>query len=221
MSLLGCFHKLMAYVFLFVKHSAPGQPSFDQVRETINDMLDDAAKRADRLGIAEESFKKAEFAVCTWIDEMIIASQWENRFAWVAQLLQRERYGISNAGELFYERMHDLLPDEKNVREVFLACISFGFEGRFFGEEKQKERRSLRLRAIKEVYGAPVKSLPPVLFPEARAPLPKEQRAQRSFDYKKPLIAATAVLGAVIVCGAVYSLILDSSLDTIFNTTLL
>lgn len=221
MTLRNCFHDLMAYVFLFVKHGAPGQPSFDQLRQRINAMLEEAANRADRLDIPRERTQKAEFAVCAWVDETLIASQWSDRFIWLANLLQRERYGISNAGDLFYERLNALPPDEKDVREVFLACISFGFEGRHFGEGKKRERKDIRLRIIADVYGEPQKDLPGVLFPEALPPKQKSQRDKRVFSYKKPLAACVcAALASFLMWGA-YSYILGDSLDMIFANTLL
>ena len=221
MTLLDCFHDLLAYVFLFVKHGASGQPSFEQLRQQINTMLAEAANRAERLDIPKERIQRAEFAVCTWIDETLIASQWESRFIWVANLLQRERYGISNAGDVFYERLNALLPDEKDVRKVFLACISFGFEGRYFGGEKKRERQDIRLRAIADVYGSSQKGLPQVLFPEALPPMQKNQRPKRTFDYKKPLVTCICSTMAIFLIWGIYSLILDDSLDTIFANTLL
>lgn len=221
MTLLACFHDLLAYVFLFVKHGAVGQPTFEHLRKEINGMLEEAANCAGRLDISKERYQKAEFAVCAWIDEALIASQWTDRFIWLAHLLQRERFGISNAGDLFYERLNALLPDEKDVREVFLACISFGFEGRYFGEEKKRERRDVRLRAIADVYGPPQKGLPEVLFPEALPPRQKDQRGKRVFSYKKPLVACACATVAIFLLWGTYSYVLGDFLDTIFANTLL
>lgn len=221
MSLLDCFHSLMAYLFLFVKYGAPGQPSFELMRQRITAMLEEASRRAARLDIPEEHFLKAEFAVCTWIDELLISSQWENRYTWVAQLLQRERYGISNAGDMFFERFDALSPAENDVREVYLACLSFGFEGRFFGQENSRERYDLRLRAIRDVYGKSHQAFPSVLFPDARPPLPHKDRVQRKFKYKKPLIACASASFAVFLIWGIYSFILSRSLDGIFASTLL
>ena len=221
MSLLDCFHKLMAYIFLFVKYGAPGQPSHELMRQRVTSMLEEASRRASRLDIPDDHFLKAEFAVCTWIDELLISSQWENRYAWVAQLLQRERYGISNAGELFFEKLAALSTDEKDVREVYLACLSFGFEGRFFGQDNSRERHELRLREIRDVYGKTHQAFPAVMFPDARPPLPHRDRVQRAFKYKKPLIACAAASCAVFLIWGVYSLVLSRSLDGIFASSLL
>lgn len=220
MTLLACFHDLMAYLYLFVKREAPGQPSYEKMRQSIETMLLEAENKADRLDIPKEAFLKAEFAVCAWIDETLVSSQWENRYVWVAQLLQRDRYGISNAGELFFERLNGFGPEEKDVREVYLACLSFGFEGRYFGPAKLRERRDIRLRTIRDVYGSPQKSLPAVLFPESRPPMSQEKRNQRVFTFKKPLIASAVATAAVLLFGVVYSSLLGGRLDALMTFTL-
>lgn len=108
MRLADCFIEAVTYV-LDVARKPQSFPQFDVVRAKVEDLLNASGRMAKTLGVAASEFQDARFAVCAWMDEMILGSQWEGKASWLHQPLQRTVYNTVNAGDEYFERLEKLL----------------------------------------------------------------------------------------------------------------
>ena len=69
-------------------------------------------------------YDDARFAVCAWVDEVILHMLWIHRDLWQRNLLQNKYYGTVNAGSEFYDRLNILGHGNVIVREVYFLCLS-------------------------------------------------------------------------------------------------
>jgi type VI secretion system protein ImpK len=132
------------------------------LRDRLTRLLDEAVRRSVADGIDRELAETADFAVCAFIDEILLAPGWQERQEWLRAPLQYARHNTATAGEDFYsvldtllqkaERLTpysvvsvadaDELKDDRagqqaltTVLEVFALCLSQGFTGMFFNDE--------------------------------------------------------------------------------------
>ena len=108
MRLADCFVEAVTYV-LDVARKPQAFPQFDVVRAKVEELLNASGRMAKTLGVAASEFQDARFAVCAWMDEMILGSQWEGKASWLHQPLQRTVYNTVNAGDEYFERLDALL----------------------------------------------------------------------------------------------------------------
>ena len=105
----AAFTELFAHVFAYIQGlrriGAQIQPPFQEVRKRVNALLEDSAAQAREAGADPRDFDDARFAVCAWVDETLMGSPWSAREEWRRNLLQSELYGVTNAGEEFFERL--------------------------------------------------------------------------------------------------------------------
>ncbi|MHA7879572.1 MAG: DotU family type IV/VI secretion system protein [Saccharospirillum sp.] len=103
-------------------------------------------EQAEAAGFTEESVREAWFAVCAYIDERLLTSDWSARSHWQRQPLQRDYFNTTNAGAEFYERLNQLNKhgDDRSVREVFLLVLGLGFKGRYFDPQDRPELEAAR-----------------------------------------------------------------------------
>lgn len=130
MHLTDCFMELMAYVVYFQRTSQKRQPSFEQVKADVTRLLSRSEELSRKGEVSREEFDTARFAVCAWVDEAILGSQWSHRNLWQREQLQRIMYNTTEAGEEFFERMNVLGFHQREAREVYYLCLSLGFMGR-------------------------------------------------------------------------------------------
>lgn len=104
---------------------------YEQTRQCIISQLEKAILGTCLEDICEEEKSSAHFAVIAWIDETIMCSQLSLCKSWKDELLQREYFNTTIAGELFFTKLSGLLPDYVQAREVFLFCLQNGFHGRY------------------------------------------------------------------------------------------
>lgn len=130
MHLTDCFMELMAYVVYFQRTVQKRQPLFEQVKADVTRLLSQSEALSRRGGVSADEFDTARFAVCAWVDETILASQWSHKNLWQREQLQRTLYNTTEAGEEFFDRMNALGFHQREAREVYYLCLSLGFMGR-------------------------------------------------------------------------------------------
>jgi type VI secretion system protein ImpK len=166
-SLHEVFTDLMAYVIFFENSCAQQPPSPGEFREKVLALVNAQEERMKTHGVAAEAFREARFAVLSWVDEMILNSNWPHRAQW--QHLMLGYYGTLNAGEEFFRRL-ELLPSQANdIREIYYLCLSLGFQGRYaFGDERQ-EMLNLKQTLYRQLCAnhGDIRQTYPRLFPEA------------------------------------------------------
>ena len=170
MRLMDCFMELLAYVVYFVKTVSQRQPTIDQVKSDIDRLVIQADTSAQREGLSGEDYEQARFAIFAWVDEVILNSAWQAKEQWQRQMLQRVHYQTTEAGELFFERLNNLGPHQRDVREVYYLCLAMGFTGRYCNPGDEFLIEQLKTSNLKVLLGSSV-DLPALekerLFPDA------------------------------------------------------
>ncbi|MDR1777095.1 MAG: DotU family type IV/VI secretion system protein [Desulfovibrio sp.] len=143
--------------------------------ERLTRLLNAACKRADADGVDRQIVEAADFAVCAFVDETLLSSQWSGREEWMRSPLQLVRHDTATAGEDFYRILDSLLqkaeelmpfgmttpgnqdkpvpPDAndaqrqslKSVLEVFALCLARGFTGMLFDDEAAIRAKLLKI----------------------------------------------------------------------------
>lgn len=131
MRLLDCFIELVAYVSYLLQSVQSQQASFEQVTTDISHLIGKSQDNFRQSSLPPEDFDLARFAVFAWIDEALLNSGWQGKGRWQSEQLQRTYYQTTDAGELFFDRLNQLGPQQNQVREVFYLCLALGFTGRY------------------------------------------------------------------------------------------
>ncbi len=150
MRVIDCFLEIFAYVsYLVDGRDSTGAPSFELVQQDLGQLMQGADETSAAAKLAPEDFQSAKFAVCAWVDEVILTSTWAGRNAWLREPLQRRYFETANAGEEFLARLQQMGPDKKEVREVYLMCLALGFTGPYYqdpqGQLEKIKQDNLRL----------------------------------------------------------------------------
>ncbi|MDQ5986620.1 MAG: hypothetical protein CSYNP_02350 [Syntrophus sp. SKADARSKE-3] len=145
MRLSNTFMELMSYTAHLLQRIKQGESApYDDVFR----LYDVLYKRARILGQADsnadEDFQEAWFAVCAWVDEMLLCSEWPERDRWEGRQLQRLYFNTVNGGEEFFIRLQALPPEKGQVREVYLYCLAMGFKGQFFSPKDEAKLLQIR-----------------------------------------------------------------------------
>lgn len=204
MHLSDCFMELFAYVPHFVKTVSDRQPSQDQVRQSVLRLLALSESRIGQGQFTREDFDQAKFAVCAWVDEMLLSSSWEQKHLWLGEKLQKS-FLTCDAGVEFFERLNALGLHQREVREVYYLCLALGFTGKYCGPGDEYQLEQVRTAQLKLLVGSSV-GLPSLerteLFPDAwpsEAPLPaRPQPAARFSPLTAASLAAPVVLFAIL-----------------------
>ncbi|MBN2254537.1 MAG: DotU family type IV/VI secretion system protein [Deltaproteobacteria bacterium] len=137
MRLIDCFIEIIAYTADFLKTAVEENPDASAVEQDYAILFKRSEDKMKEGKFECEAWDSARFALCAWIDEMVMCSSWEGQSAWVHRQLQRMYYGSTNAGEEFFERLEELAPEAKDIREVYAYCLALGFKGRYFRKEDE------------------------------------------------------------------------------------
>lgn len=167
MRLVDYFMPVMARVAAFVQIPDSAMDAFD---EEIRSTVDAAQTRARVQGIPELEFKSALFAVCAWIDEALMRAGLEGFEVWPARMLQQHYFNTTRAGIQFFERLENLSSRDLELREVFLLCLTLGYQGKFALKGMEGEREALIRQQVNnyiEVSGVGVDPSKGLLFPDA------------------------------------------------------
>ncbi|HHO75385.1 MAG TPA: DotU family type IV/VI secretion system protein [Deltaproteobacteria bacterium] len=222
MRLSDCFIELIAYVVYFLKTAAKNQPGFDQIRADIERLMSEGRESIRYGEIPDADYDMARFAICAWIDESIMNSDWKDKMRWQREPLQRLYYQTTNAGELFFDRLNAIGAHQKDVREIFYLCLSMGFMGRYGNEGDQYLLEQLKTSNLKVLTGTSV-GIPSLekglLFPEAYPPetdSPAAGPGQNRFSMTT-LAVAGAPVALFTVLFIIYHFVLSNVSETLFS----
>ena len=175
MRLIDCFIPTLAYVRHFQRQPAGELTS---VRLQLEQLLSSAISSAETAKKSPADVQAALFAVVSWTDEILLSAPWSGAGQWARQLLQRQYFGISNAGDAFFSRLELLGASQIEVREVYLYALNLGFAGRYGYDRNAKALSDIRqaslllvmqdLRAQREAQGLSTE-MADLMFPEGYA----------------------------------------------------
>jgi len=212
MHLSDCFIDLVAYVTYFLRSVESRQPAFERVKADIQRLVAASEENMKKGLVPQEDYDHARFAIFAWIDEMILASPWDQRDLWLREQLQRIHYNTTDAGEKFYERLAALGAHQREVREIYYLCLALGFKGRHHSDEYALEQ--LKTSSLKLLMGSSL-GLPSLerveLFPEAwpagQMDLASRKRRPHYSWFTAACLVAPAVLFGLLF--AIYTFILN------------
>lgn len=145
--------------------------------ETLSKML---AKNIEDVyllgwGYSFEEYKEAQYLMAVLADEILINLNWAGRETWTSQLLEHALFETSNAGDIFFEKLNDLLrrsqASKKELAKVYLFALSLGFQGKFRGKEDSVKIGSYKKALYYFIFGKHIesKSVTSPLVPTAYA----------------------------------------------------
>ncbi len=204
MHLSESFMDLIAYVVYFLKTAGKRPLPYEQVRDRVWQLLTESRKAAAEF--PADDYDQARFAVCAWVDEAVMNSQWPERTAWQREPLQLKIYQTTNAGEIFFDRLNTLAGHQNDVREVYYLCLAMGFMGRFCKEEDRFLLDQLKTSNLKALTGASM-GLPSLkkgrLFPDAY-PVETAQATPRKAKARFGLVEIALGASPVVLFGVLY-----------------
>lgn len=193
MRLIDCFIELLAYTSFAMKEADQGRLEFEPFKKEVERLLDQGGEMKAAGGFAEDDYDAARFAVCAWVDESVLCSRWKDKELWEHQQLQRVYYDTTNAGEEFFRRLDAVPDDNKDLLELYGACLYLGFSGRYYAVRSRLELEAEGRRIREKVLGGmedPFRAEENKFFPAGYLD-PKERAKKRFFS----LGAVPAVLG--------------------------
>jgi type VI secretion system protein ImpK len=83
-----------------------------------------------KLGGGNEEWQYAKFAICAWVDSMLINAPWQGRGWWANNCLEKQYFGTRLAHAKFYEEARKAAAlARKNALEVYYIAVVLGFRG--------------------------------------------------------------------------------------------
>jgi type VI secretion system protein ImpK len=223
MRLTDCFSELVAYVTYFLKSVDRKQPPYEQIKADIHRLLSESEGCVKRELVSHENYDQARFAVCAWVDEVILDSSWEGRHLWQKERLQRLYYDTTDAGEAFYERLNALGLHQRDVREVYYLCLAMGFTGQYCQAGDEYLLGQLKTSNLKLLTGSSV-GLPSLermeLFPEAY-PTESDQQGSQEPRSKWSPFTLIFLAGPVVFFGVllwIYRFVLNNIGESFLST---
>jgi type VI secretion system protein ImpK len=227
MALIDCFLPPLAFAAMLGSEPNLSDTPYETARADMDRLLDQALEKArmEKPDYAEQ----AHFAVCAFADETVLDSPWPGRSAWMHRKLQQIRFHTANAGVEFFERMEmlraeaegdridggagddrTLIRDEglREVLEVYAACLTLGFTGRY--NEDRTRVAQLADATLAQLAELPAGSPEDKVFPEAYVATLPAPEASRFTPLLKVLIffGAPLLLAAGVYAG--YGMILSA-----------
>lgn len=223
MRLSDCFMEIIVYTAFVVRDNGMEKPPYEQVRGNIQRLITNSEAAFEKYGFSHEDYDLARFAVFAWVDEMVLASNWQGRQQWQREQLQRQYYQTADAGELFFDRLNSIGPHQRDVREVYYLCLSLGFSGQYCNPGDDFLLDQLRTSNLKLLTGSSVgvpslseQELFPEAYPAATAEAGNLPRQRRWSTFTLLCAAAPLVLYGVLFL--VYRFILHNIGQNLIGT---
>lgn len=222
MRLTDCFIELIAYTAYFIKSVAQKQPPYEQVKADILRALNQSDECLKKNLFPPDEYDMARFAVCAWVDEVILNSPWQEKDHWKREQLQRLYYRTTDAGEEFFERLNAVGYHQREVREVYFLCLALGFMGRYCHPGDEFLLAQVKSSNLKLLMGSSVG--PPSLdraelFPEAYQTGELEPYVQKR-RHPFSVVNVVGVAGPVLLFGLlylIYNFTLNSIMENFFS----
>ena len=103
------------------------------LQRRVSAMFDQMGRRCREVGIPEEDFNEARYAISAFIDEQVLRADWPGRAQWINKPLQFLYFNENTAGEGFFQRITNLekQSNRAHVLEIYYLCLALGFQGRY------------------------------------------------------------------------------------------
>ena len=207
MHLIDSFIPVISYVVSFRSAPDAARADYREVSGEIRSLIEQSQALSEAGGIAPEEFDQGRFMVCAWIDEALLASDWNQKQLWQREQLQRLYYSTTEAGVEAFDRLEALGARQRDVREVYSLCLSLGFKGRYIGEGDEFLLAQLKVSNLKLLMATPA-SIPSLegleLFPEALAASPPAKQKPKPVSLVITPLIAMLVAAPLILFALLY-----------------
>ncbi len=165
---------VFAYASVLPREGESGgvQPDYDSYRNQVLTTLRGIESQAGENGIELEDAGEACYALSLFLDGQILESEWTGKQRWAGEPLHIVMHQDPAGGVNFFKRLEALGDRQKAVKEVYLACLSLGYRGRYAEldpTEQATQIGALRQRVLREIHTRPLDQRR-LLFPEAYRP---------------------------------------------------
>jgi type VI secretion system protein ImpK len=209
MRLIDHFIELMAFTTLFAGEVGKLQPTYEETAARYTQLVDKSKGSAKSTNFTDELWSKAFFAVCAWIDEQILCSEWVEKEKWQRSQLQKIYFNTANAGEEFFASLDklDISEADKQIREVYLYCLSMGFKGMYFLSGDESALSDIRTNQKELMGGAYFRNVSPeelILFPHSYDSDAKRKHKKWYRISIGPIMVAASVVSAIAFAVLIY-----------------
>ncbi|MCA6220929.1 DotU family type IV/VI secretion system protein [Photorhabdus sp. UCH-936] len=128
MQLLDCYIPVFTCVLRMIQQQVN---QAETLRQAVLAELTQAQNRARLQGYGAQDIEEANFTVVVWADEAILCAGQKELSVWRQSSLQAELYDAELGGNTFFDRLAALVPDNYQVRLVYVFCLLAGFYGRY------------------------------------------------------------------------------------------
>lgn len=101
--------------------------------------------------------REAQYVMAALADELLLGFDWPGRDVWTSCLIEESLFQSRVAGDLFFERLDELLrardPARMDLALIYLLALSLGFEGRYRGTDCAARLQSYRAALYRLRFG--------------------------------------------------------------------
>jgi type VI secretion system protein ImpK len=141
------------YAFELRRGRDPGKA--DVIKTRLSGLFRLLDKQAKMAGVEQADVQQAKFALCAYIDEIVLGSGWALTSAWTP--LCQDYYGEAAAGDNFYTRLeglrHSKETRKRDLLEVYYLCLALGFTGKLSDARGLESRKVLLDGICRELRG--------------------------------------------------------------------
>lgn len=114
--------------------------SVETARMNIDRFFRQFRTQAEASGYKREQVEMAQYALCAFVDEVVMHSGDKLRKAWESSPLQLQYFSTHLAGEGFYDRIEQMrmMPDShRDELDLYYNCLQLGFQGRYASDPER------------------------------------------------------------------------------------
>lgn len=106
-----------------------------------------------RIGQFQEAWDLAEYALCAWIDDLMINRPWSGQHWWENNKLEFQLFKTNEAGTLFFQKAKQAQKiTNRDAIEVFYIAVVLGFKGLYAVADSQFIAQNFDLPTTREEW---------------------------------------------------------------------
>lgn len=155
-----------AFVVASQLRATPAGPDVTVFRQQMMDQIKSFDGEMRKARVHQEVAQSARYALCSFIDEMVLLTPWGNASAWKQTSLLQHWHKDGWGGERFFTIVQHALGDPGNnlhLLEFLFLCVCFGFKGNYRvssqGSVRLAELQDAMYRAIRSERGDQARDL--------------------------------------------------------------
>lgn len=122
---------------------ATAQPDLGQVRDRMTRLLKEFREQAERAGYGSEVVRQAHYALCAFVDEIVLSTPWGSQSRWQEHSLLSAFHRQTWGGEEFFNIVEKNQVDAArniDLLELLYVLLTLGFEGAWATRPNGREK---------------------------------------------------------------------------------